>query len=75
MFRFASDVTCLSSFTLPGRDIQLAAGSGDFKIKYHRPDYDQPITIVGHEVLVCILSFLWGSITTGKTDKYRGGPP
>ena len=50
MFRFASDVTCLSSFSLPGRDNQLAAGSGDFKIKYHRPDYDQPITIVGHEV-------------------------
>ena len=33
---------------MAGRDRQLAAGSGDFKIKYKKEENDM-VTIVGHE--------------------------
>ena len=34
LFRFSADITCLEAFQAPDRDAQIAAGSGDFKIKW-----------------------------------------
>ena len=53
LFRFAADISCLESYESSdqSRDSQIAAGAGDFKIKWKLigQNSEEPVTIVGHE--------------------------
>jgi len=58
LFRFSADISALESFEAADRDAQIAAGSGDFKIKWKnltqsqgQPQSDQSdvVTLEGHE--------------------------
>ena len=52
LFRFSADISCLESFESVDRDAQVAAGSGDFKIKWKNlnvHEEDEYVLLEGHE--------------------------
>lgn len=49
LFRFGSDIGCLSVLVSETQDDQVASGAGDFKIKWKNLIDGRDLTIVGHE--------------------------
>ena len=49
LFRFGSDIGCLSVITSDCQDDQVAAGAGDFKIKWRNLVDGRELTLTGHE--------------------------
>ena len=49
LFRFGSDIGCLAAIMSDVRDDQIAAGAGDFKIKWKNMLDQREMTLTGHE--------------------------